>query len=338
MIQDLEQRFNGLYTPSAGHGLPAPGQARGGGLVERADEGRKATYRLTDAGRAEVAARRGDLEDCATTLDRTVRDLAEEVRDRVSGTAADLRAELRAAAREARATARPVGGTAEAPYGGWGGWGGARTERRPRARALGVPRGGARRVAQAGLSPEQVGEIAGILTEAGRRIREVVAATSAREALVGSPGEAPNRTLATLDPDLDPAPRLPRGTPWWRGSSPRGCRREPGPVGRGPRAATAHHGLPWATLLVNVTGSLALGLLLGLRESRRAHPLWRPALGTGVLGGFHDVLHAHVGRPATCWPRARGRAAVRRALPRPRLLAALTGLRLAVRRPAGRTA
>ncbi|GAA1893338.1 fluoride efflux transporter FluC [Lapillicoccus jejuensis] len=50
---------------------------------------------------------------------------------------------------------------------------------------------------------------------------------------------------------------------------------------------TAHHGLPWATLLVNVSGSLALGLLLGLLgRLPRAHPLWRPALGTGVLGGW----------------------------------------------------
>lgn len=49
----------------------------------------------------------------------------------------------------------------------------------------------------------------------------------------------------------------------------------------------ARGSLPWATLTVNVVGSLLLGLLLGsLTLARRPHPLLRPALGTGVLGGF----------------------------------------------------
>jgi CrcB protein len=44
---------------------------------------------------------------------------------------------------------------------------------------------------------------------------------------------------------------------------------------------------PWATLLVNLTGCLALGVLIAALFAR--HPgaaLLRPFLGTGVLGGY----------------------------------------------------
>lgn len=44
---------------------------------------------------------------------------------------------------------------------------------------------------------------------------------------------------------------------------------------------------PWATLLVNLTGCLVLGLLIGLVFARSPGSSWlRPFLGTGVLGGF----------------------------------------------------
>ncbi|PJE96948.1 camphor resistance protein CrcB [Streptomyces carminius] len=46
-------------------------------------------------------------------------------------------------------------------------------------------------------------------------------------------------------------------------------------------------GLPWATLAVNTAGSALLGVLMVLvAEYGRGHPLARPFLGTGVLGGF----------------------------------------------------
>ncbi|TJY43298.1 CrcB family protein [Cohnella pontilimi] len=45
-------------------------------------------------------------------------------------------------------------------------------------------------------------------------------------------------------------------------------------------------GLPWATLFVNLSGSLLLGLLIG-RAARRPMPEWlREAAGTGFLGAF----------------------------------------------------
>lgn len=44
---------------------------------------------------------------------------------------------------------------------------------------------------------------------------------------------------------------------------------------------------PWGTFLVNASGCLAIGVLMVLvTEVWQAHPLVRPFLGTGVLGGF----------------------------------------------------
>jgi DNA-binding PadR family transcriptional regulator len=109
VIRALEERFGGLYTPSAGTVYPRLAKLEEEGLVERSDEGRKATYRLTDAGRAEVARRQAALADLQQDLDHSVTDLAEQVRSRVRGSTSDLRAELRAAAKQARATATPAG-------------------------------------------------------------------------------------------------------------------------------------------------------------------------------------------------------------------------------------
>ena len=44
---------------------------------------------------------------------------------------------------------------------------------------------------------------------------------------------------------------------------------------------------PWGTLLINVLGGAAMGaLIVAVAERGRGHPLARPFLGTGVLGGF----------------------------------------------------
>ncbi|WP_030571868.1 fluoride efflux transporter CrcB [Streptomyces aureocirculatus] len=50
-------------------------------------------------------------------------------------------------------------------------------------------------------------------------------------------------------------------------------------------------GFPWTTFAVNAVGCAAIGVLMVLvtdvtPESGPAHPLLRPFLGTGVLGGF----------------------------------------------------
>ena len=49
----------------------------------------------------------------------------------------------------------------------------------------------------------------------------------------------------------------------------------------------AADGRPWSTLLVNVLGCLLIGVLMVLVTERfHAHPLARPLLGVGVLGGY----------------------------------------------------
>jgi fluoride exporter len=52
----------------------------------------------------------------------------------------------------------------------------------------------------------------------------------------------------------------------------------------GPNTVTA---FPWATLTVNVAGSLAMGMLAGyLARHGQGGEQWRLFLGVGVLGGF----------------------------------------------------
>jgi CrcB protein len=49
----------------------------------------------------------------------------------------------------------------------------------------------------------------------------------------------------------------------------------------------ADGGWPWATLLVNLTGCLLIGVLTGVLANRSPEPAWaRPLLGVGVLGGY----------------------------------------------------
>lgn len=46
-------------------------------------------------------------------------------------------------------------------------------------------------------------------------------------------------------------------------------------------------GWPWSTLIVNVSGSLLIGVLMAIiTELPRPHRLIRPFLGVGVLGGY----------------------------------------------------
>lgn len=50
---------------------------------------------------------------------------------------------------------------------------------------------------------------------------------------------------------------------------------------------TVGTGFPWTTLVINVVGCLLIGMLAVLAAERfDAHPLVRPFVGTGMLGGF----------------------------------------------------
>ncbi len=102
VIRELEDRFMGLYSPSAGTVYPRLARLESEGLVtHEVSEGRK-VYQITDAGRQELDARRGDLDDLEQEISGSVRDLATEIRSEVRGSVADLRSELKAAAKDVR--------------------------------------------------------------------------------------------------------------------------------------------------------------------------------------------------------------------------------------------
>ena len=110
VIRELEDRFMGLYSPSAGTVYPRLARLEAEGLVaHEVQEGRK-VYRITDAGRQELAERQGDLDDLEQEIAGSVRDLATEIRSEVRGSVKDLQAELKAAGRTGRrpaTSARP---------------------------------------------------------------------------------------------------------------------------------------------------------------------------------------------------------------------------------------
>lgn len=106
VIRALEERFDGMYSPSAGTVYPRLSRLEEEGLVEREDSGRKAVYRITEAGRAELRDRQSDLADLDAELAESVRRLAADVRDQVRAASRDLRGELAAAAKAARAASK----------------------------------------------------------------------------------------------------------------------------------------------------------------------------------------------------------------------------------------
>ncbi len=115
VIRLLEERFQGLYAPSAGTVYPRLAKLEAEGLVTHTTEGGRKVYAITDAGRAELANRSSELADLELEIRESVAELAAEIRADVRGAAGDLRREMRAAATEARR--RPTGNGAK----GWQG-------------------------------------------------------------------------------------------------------------------------------------------------------------------------------------------------------------------------
>jgi DNA-binding PadR family transcriptional regulator len=126
LIRLMEDQFLGLYTPSAGTIYPRLSALEAEGLVTHDEvEGRK-VYRLTEAGRAEVEARRGELADlraqaaeAARTARRLARRLGDDVRSQVGG----LRGEWWDFAREARERERRARRQAQQAWGPGGRFG-----------------------------------------------------------------------------------------------------------------------------------------------------------------------------------------------------------------------
>lgn len=98
IMQALSERTGGTYTPSAGTIYPRLAKLEEEGLVTKTTEGRKSIYAITDAGRAEVRTRAGDIDGIEAGLADSVRLIADEVRTSVRAAMKSLRADLAAAA------------------------------------------------------------------------------------------------------------------------------------------------------------------------------------------------------------------------------------------------
>lgn len=110
IIRRLEDRFGGLYSPSAGTVYPRLAKLEEDGLVERTTEARRSTFHLTAGGRAELDRRSDDVARLRERLDSAHRRLADDMREKVSSGAAQLRQQLEDAARLARAAAERTDG------------------------------------------------------------------------------------------------------------------------------------------------------------------------------------------------------------------------------------
>ncbi|WP_030672355.1 PadR family transcriptional regulator [Streptomyces rimosus] len=102
IIRLLEERFQGLYAPSAGTVYPRLAKLEAEGLVTHTTEGGRKVYSITAAGRAELADRGGELADLEMEIRESVAALASDIREDVSGSARDVRREMREAAKQAR--------------------------------------------------------------------------------------------------------------------------------------------------------------------------------------------------------------------------------------------
>ncbi|MCZ7427507.1 PadR family transcriptional regulator [Micromonospora sp. WMMA1949] len=119
LIRLLEERFLGLYAPSAGTIYPRLQRLEAEGLVTHTAAGGRKVYEITEAGRAELRQRADELSTLESDIGAAVEDLsalAGEIRTEVRGSVRDLKRELREVARQTRqggwtaSTARPASG------------------------------------------------------------------------------------------------------------------------------------------------------------------------------------------------------------------------------------
>ncbi len=170
IIRGLEDRFMGLYAPSAGTVYPRLARLEAEGLVSHGEADGRKVYRITDAGRVELRTRAAELAEVEREIAemvRSLRDTAQEIRSEVRGAVADLRSELRQAAREVRRQDRVTARTA-------GSTGTPRAARDAEA-LIAAFRGEARRlVREHGLDEARVTTVRSILDDALGRLREAV--------------------------------------------------------------------------------------------------------------------------------------------------------------------
>ncbi|PZF92560.1 PadR family transcriptional regulator [Micromonospora deserti] len=105
LIRLLEDRFLGLYAPSAGTIYPRLQRLEVEGLVTHTAAGGRKVYEITEAGRAELRQRAGELAALESDITASVEDLsslAGEIQNEVRGSVRDLKRELREAAQQTR--------------------------------------------------------------------------------------------------------------------------------------------------------------------------------------------------------------------------------------------
>lgn len=109
LIRLLENRFLGLYAPSAGTIYPRLARMEVEGLVGHTAAGGRKVYQITDAGRGELAARAAELAELETEIHASVADLsslANDIEREVRGSVRDIKRELRDATTQARTPSR----------------------------------------------------------------------------------------------------------------------------------------------------------------------------------------------------------------------------------------
>jgi DNA-binding PadR family transcriptional regulator len=113
LIRQLENRFLGLYAPSAGTIYPRLSRMEVEGLVSHKAAGGRKVYEITAAGRAELSARADELAELETEIHASVADLsslANNIEREVSGSVRDIKRELRDATSRASGPRSPRSG------------------------------------------------------------------------------------------------------------------------------------------------------------------------------------------------------------------------------------
>ncbi|MFC0096582.1 PadR family transcriptional regulator [Micromonospora marina] len=121
LIRLLEERFLGLYAPSAGTIYPRLQRLEAEGLVTHTAAGGRKVYEITEAGRAELRQRADELSTLENDIGAAVEDLsalAGEIRTEVRGSVRDLKRELREVARQTRQSGWTASATTRPAHGG----------------------------------------------------------------------------------------------------------------------------------------------------------------------------------------------------------------------------
>jgi DNA-binding PadR family transcriptional regulator len=106
LIRMVEDRFLGMYTPSAGTIYPRLAALEEDGLITHEMVEDRKVYRLTDAGREELAARREHIDDLHAEAVQSARELAHEIRDEVKASVREFRQAMHDVRREERRMTR----------------------------------------------------------------------------------------------------------------------------------------------------------------------------------------------------------------------------------------